>query len=165
MRWEREWIARGRVDPPAPARPEVVRVEVESASEYAMRLLESHLTEYQLRDLKANMGFNVRGSMGQLYRIVRITHHASRLVAHGELVEPQPFHSDDRVSLWNNVIDSAGKARGAWPRQYEIYPEGDILLAQKLIIEGNEGWFRRNACGYSVPTSKYTRPHNYGGLI
>lgn len=161
MRWEQEWVERDRPPaPPAPARPIIVRAPDETPREVAWRLLESHLTDFQIRDLKTNLGFNIRGSAGYLYRICRLTEHAYRLARGDSFIG-----SIDSYTLWNNVIDQNLSARGSWPCTRFPMPEGDTLLAQKLYIESDEYGFRRNSCEYSIPSNRYSTPHSYAGMI
>lgn len=165
MRWEREWIGTPVLPAPARRNPIVARIaQVREPRKRAMMLLEEYLTDYQVRDLRRNLGFNIRGSDKRLYRIFRLNEDAALLVCHGTRPITIPESTLRRSHIWNNVIDDTFHARGCWSyRAYDL-PEGDVLLAQKLLIEGNARYFQSEACGYSIMRNSVPL-HSYGGMI
>ena len=107
------------------ADPKVERRRVRKAKAArlrAERLLQEHLDEQQRREMAERGLFQVRGPSGKVYEI-------------------------DTSKQMHNVFEL--DARGRRIRELCIYtpgvPQGDNLLAQKLMIEADEEGFRRIA--------------------
>jgi hypothetical protein len=103
--------------------------ELRKARKRAKKLLHSHLDPEQRRELKRKGHFHVYGSKGNLYRIAARYPYNVRLA--GEAKRSRMFFCLE-------------------PDDPEI-PLEDVLLAQKLMLESDEGEFLRLANMAYIP--------------